>query len=147
MNQNRDEFLPTRRSLLSRLKNWNDQESWRDFFNTYWKLIYASAIKAGLTDAEAQDAVQETVISVSTSIKDLRYDPALGSFKGWLLTIARWRITDQLRKREPGNPPKPRSPDTTASTATIERIPDPAGGGLDAIWDEEWQKNLLAAAT
>ena len=40
MDQQPDEFIPTRRSLLSRLKNWDDQDSWRDFFNTYWKLIY-----------------------------------------------------------------------------------------------------------
>ena len=31
------------------MKNWDDQESWRQFFNTYWKLIYGVAIKSGLT--------------------------------------------------------------------------------------------------
>src|SRR5262245_48540471 len=30
-----DNWLPTRRSLLQRLKRWDDQESWRDFFDTY----------------------------------------------------------------------------------------------------------------
>jgi len=33
-----DEFIPTRSSLLSRLKRWDDQEGWRDFFDTYWKV-------------------------------------------------------------------------------------------------------------
>ena len=56
-------FIPTRRSLLSRLKDWDNQDSWRDFFNTYWRLIYEFAAKAGLDDADAQDVVQETVIS------------------------------------------------------------------------------------
>jgi len=28
----------------------------------------------------------------------LKYDPAIGSFKGWLLQITRWRIADQFRK-------------------------------------------------
>ena len=28
-------------------------ERWQEFFNTYWKLIYATAIKAGLKDDEA----------------------------------------------------------------------------------------------
>jgi hypothetical protein len=46
------EFIPTRQSLLSRLKDWNDKESWEAFFDTYWKLIYNAAIKAGLTDAD-----------------------------------------------------------------------------------------------
>src|SRR5947207_15379471 len=40
----REEFIPTRQSFLSRLKSWDDQESWRQFFNTYWKLIYVAAV-------------------------------------------------------------------------------------------------------
>jgi len=141
-----DDLFSTRRSLLSRLKNWDDQESWRDFFNTYWKLIYGTAIKAGLTDAEAQDVVQEAVLTVAKKMKDFKYDPALGSFKGWLLTTTRWRIADQFRKRQhPGQPPERRA-DETAGTDTIERIPDPAAFDLDAVWEEEWEKNLMDAA-
>src|SRR6185436_2435368 len=49
-----DEFIPTRHSLLQRLKNWEDQSSWRDFFDTYWKLIYSFARRAGLSEQEAQ---------------------------------------------------------------------------------------------
>src|SRR5437867_10914593 len=60
MSQQPDEFIPTRQSLLSRLKNWDDKASWRDFFNTYWKLIYSIGLKAGMTAEEAQDLVQET---------------------------------------------------------------------------------------
>src|SRR5437867_7448085 len=97
--QDTDELLPTRRSLLTRLKQWDDQESWRDFFNTYWKLVYGVALKAGLSDAEAQEVVQETVISVAKQMQDFKYDPAVGSFKSWLLQLTRRRIVDQFRKR------------------------------------------------
>src|SRR5580658_9537688 len=76
--------IPTRRSLLSRLKNWNDNESWRVFFYTYWRLIYNTAVRAGLNDAQAQDVVQETIISVLKSIPSFQYDPSKGTFKGWL---------------------------------------------------------------
>jgi RNA polymerase sigma-70 factor (ECF subfamily) len=142
MAKQHDELIPTRRSLLSRLKDWDDQESWRDFFQTYWKLIYSAALKAGLTPAEAEEVVQETVITMTRRIKDLKYDPALGSFKGWLLHTTRWRIADQFRKRLPtGHHEQPAD-----RTATIERIPDPGGLDMDAIWDEEWQRNLLDAA-
>ena len=51
--QNADELIPTRQSLLSRLKNSEDHDSWQDFFDTYWKLIYSVAVKSGLTVAEA----------------------------------------------------------------------------------------------
>src|SRR5215475_237413 len=94
-------FMPTRKSLLSRLKKWDDQESWQEFFNTYSKLLYRVAVKAGLSDAEAQDVVQETIIVVARKIPDFKYDPALGSFKSWLLLITRRRIEKQLKKRLP----------------------------------------------
>jgi DNA-directed RNA polymerase specialized sigma24 family protein len=98
---NDDEFLPTRRSLLSRLGNWDDQESWREFFDTYSQLIYRIAVKAGLTDAEAQDVVQETVFIVAKKIPAFKYDPALGSFQSGLMLITRRRIEKQLKKRMP----------------------------------------------
>ena len=35
-----DDSLLTRRTLLSRLRNLDDQESWRTFFDLYWRLLY-----------------------------------------------------------------------------------------------------------
>jgi len=142
-----DNLIPTRRSLLSRLKNWDDQESWKDFFNTYWKLIYRVALKAGLTESEAQEAVQETVITVAKSLRDFNYDPALGSFKGWLLRTAHWRITDQFRNRVPQYARRHYRGENNTRTSTIERIPDPAGLDLDAVWDAEWETHIFEAAT
>ena len=137
----------TRRSLLSRLKQSNAQESWREFFDTYWRLIYSTARTAGLTDSEAQEVVQETVLTVVRNIKSFRYDPAVGSFKGWLLTTVRWRVADQFRKRQQQiDFPGARRPTRTSGTATLERIPDPAAINLDAVWEEEWQRTLFAAA-
>src|SRR5205809_5801966 len=132
-----EELIPTRNSLLSRLKNREDQESWQDFFDTYWKLVYGVAIKAGLTDQEAQEAVQETVITVARRIPEFKYDPAICSFKTWLLNLTRWRITDQLRKRRPELVGFHRSSSDTARTATIDRIPDPASMDLDAVWEKQ----------
>ena len=139
--------LATRRSLLSRLKQSNAQESWHEFFDTYWRLIYTTALNAGLTDSEAQEVVQETVLTVFKKIKSFRYDPAVGSFKGWLLTIVRWRVGDQFRKRQQQiQPPGARQATKTSNTATLDRIADPAGINLDALWEEEWQHTLFTAA-
>jgi RNA polymerase sigma-70 factor (ECF subfamily) len=91
--------ISTRYTLLSRLEDREDQDSWKDFFDTYWRLIYSVALKSGLTEAEAQDVVQETIISVARDIQKFKRDRTLGSFKGWLRNIIRWRIADQLRKR------------------------------------------------
>ena len=139
-------LVATRRSLVDRLANWDDQRRWQEFFDSYWKLIYSAARKSGLTDAEAQEVVQETVITVAKKINKLKYDPAIGSFKGWLLQITRWRIVDQFRKREPGEAKRAHSVDDDRRTATIERVPDSHVVDLDALWEKEWQENLLGAA-
>jgi len=141
-----NEPIPTRQSLLSRLKDWNDQESWKVFFDTYWRLIYNTAVKAGLTDAEAQDVVQETVLSVLKTMPKFEYDSEKGSFKTWLLQLTGWRITDQLRKRQRGIDQRKPPTRTSTRTATIERVADPVGLRLEATWNEEWERNLVEAA-
>lgn len=145
--RNHNELIPTRHSLLSRLKNWKDDESWRVFFDTYWRLIYKAALKAGLTDSEAQDVVQETVISVAKNLP--RFDSSKASFKTWLSQVTRWRIADQLRKRQAQArnlgmwAHRDRAP-STAHTATVERVADPKS--LDSYWEGEWENNLLEIA-
>ena len=138
-------LIATRRSLVERLADWGDQLRWQEFFDMYWKLIHSTARQSGLTDAEAQEVVQETIITVAKNVDKLKYDPAVGSFKGWLLQITRWRIADQFRKREPGNAKRPRAADDRL-TATMERIPDSRIVDLDAVWEAEWKENLFAAA-
>jgi len=141
------DLIPTRRSLLSRLRDCDDQESWRDFFNTYWRLIYEVALKAKLSEAEAQEAVQETVISVAKQMPGFRYDPARGKFKGWLLQITRRRIADLVRKRMQVRGASGGHPVETLNLEQIESVLDPAGCELEAIWAQEWEKHLFNAAT
>jgi RNA polymerase sigma-70 factor (ECF subfamily) len=154
---NDDEFIPTRKSLLSRLKVWDDERSWQQFFNTYGKMIYRIAVKAGLSDEESQDVVQETIIVVARKISDFKYDPALGSFKSWLLLITRRRIEKQLKKRLPlkveqASPSaqfirvRKDPPSRGTRTGTVERIADPNGFDLETAWNTEWEKNLWDVA-
>lgn len=140
------ELLPTRWTLLTRLKDWDDQESWREFFDAYWQLIYNSGIKAGLTHTEAEEVVQEVVVSVAKKMPEFKTDPAAGSFKAWLLKITQWRITDQFRKRARHQAMHRPPAHDDSRTGTIERIPDPAADKVEEVWDIEWQNNLLQTA-
>jgi RNA polymerase sigma factor (sigma-70 family) len=141
-----EDFIPTRYSLLSRLQDWGDQDSWKDFFDTYWRLIYSIALKSGLTEAEAQDVVQETIICVAKDIDKFKRDRALGSFKGWLKNLTRWRIADQFRKRQPGLPKENAESCENSHLPEINEIPDQSDAGLEKLWEEEWQANLMEAA-
>src|SRR6266487_2545077 len=117
MSEDLVDLIPTRQSLLGRLKRWDDQESWREFFNIYWKLIYRAAVRCGLSDTEAQDVVQETVIDVARKMEHFTYDPAVDSFKGWLLYLTRKRIALQYRRRERERGGHGQRPEATEWTA------------------------------
>src|SRR5439155_21101802 len=120
-----DEFIPTRHSLLSRLKDWNDDDSWKEFFDTYWKLIYRTGLRAGLTDMEAQDVVQESILSVAKAMLAFQYDPSIGSFKAWLQKRTQLRIGDQMRKRRPDQVPGNERSAEMVTSSTVERIAYP----------------------
>ncbi|RYY92349.1 MAG: sigma-70 family RNA polymerase sigma factor, partial [Chitinophagaceae bacterium] len=134
----------TRHSLIGRLADWQDQARWQEFFETYWRLIYSVARRAGLSDAEAHDVVQETVLAVARNVS--RYDRQSGSFKSWLLQMARWRIVDQYRKRLPESSGSENT-DPDRETATIDRVPAADGDlPLEQAWEDEWREQTLRAA-
>src|SRR5215471_1367320 len=150
MAESKDDSYPTRSSLLRRVKDTQDQQGWQEFNDIYGKLIFGFALKAGLTQDEAQEVVQETMIAAAKHLPEFHYDPKVCSFKTWLLNLSRWRVQDQLRKRqnpgaagaasarvEPENDPN--------RTSTIERVPA-RGDQLEVLWNQEWHATLLQAA-
>jgi|SRR5436190_10332109 len=142
-----DDPIPTRESLLLRLRDWDAHTSWKDFFDTYWKLIYGVARRAGLNDAEGQDVVQETILTVARKMPGFAYDPAVGSFKAWLMTVTRSRIHDRLRKKcfRRGGEYFPR--EERLNTTQLVNEPVPEDAAVEQLWDEEWHRSVLNKAT
>jgi RNA polymerase sigma-70 factor (ECF subfamily) len=139
-------YAKTRKSLIARLENWEDQRTWDEFYQTYWRLIYSVAVKAGLRQDEAFDCVQETILTIAKQSKRKLYDPAQGSFKTWLMNMTRWRINDQFRKRKKDTAMAGGEWENDRKTSAIDRVEDPAGEVLDRLWDIEWRKNVADAA-
>ena len=149
--QDTDDSASTRWTLIGRLKNLDDQESWKEFFETYWRLILNVGLKAGLTHTEAEEVVQETVMSVCRSIAGFDPSPKSGSFKNWLLGVTRWRVLDQFRARKRLGPT-----DSAGSCDPDDTENGRASGGSrssptivehwEALWDAEWEQHVLNAA-
>lgn len=140
-----EEINPTRRSLLVRLKDWQDDQSWQQFFDSYWRLVYSVGIKAGLSETEAQEVVQETFITVAKKMPEFNYDPEKGRFRNWLIHTTQWRVYDQLEKRK-RFPNAMEFASADDETSAIERIPQDQRIELDRICDEEWARNLFHVA-
>jgi RNA polymerase sigma factor (sigma-70 family) len=139
--------LKTRRSLLSRLRNLDDHESWRAFFEQYWRLLYRVARRAGLGESDAQDVVQETVVAVARKMPEFRYDTARGTFKHWLFCIVHRRVADHLRRiyRQPPQETLSTSV-TTAEDESEAAIQTDTASAMDAAWDQEWEQSVFEAA-
>lgn len=143
--------LRTQPTLLFRLRNWEDEGSWSEFYRLYYNFIFGLARRSGLSHADAEEVTQDVFKRVSETIHEFESDPTRGTFRGWLANLTRWRIMDKHRARRPDQRNEPRRDDAPADrTRTIERIPDSSGNGGpwgDSTAEEsEWQQHVLDAA-
>jgi RNA polymerase sigma-70 factor (ECF subfamily) len=90
----------TRASLLLRLRrDPTDQAVWAELVGRYGPLIHGWCLRWRLQDADAQDVTQDVLLRLATRLRDFAYDPAAGSFRAWLKTLARHAMSDALQKR------------------------------------------------
>ena len=136
-----DDSLPTRASLLLRLQDLDDHSSWMEFFDRYRRFIFGIALRMGLSRQDAEEVVQDTVISVSRGLPSFSYNPTKGSFKGWLMRVTQHKVVDQFRKLGRQVPTDGLPGETTATAEAAVDQP------FDAFWEAEWQHNLLQVAT
>jgi RNA polymerase sigma-70 factor (ECF subfamily) len=122
--------------LIARLGDARDSSAWAEFVEIYAPLIFGWARRRGLQDADAADLTQDVLRSVSTAASRLVYDPARGSFRGWLFTIVRNKLRDQRSAV---------ARDATVGGDNMQAMLEahPAPADLEALWDREHQERLF----
>lgn len=97
-------------SLLDRLRKPTSEEAWTRFVDLYTPLLYHWARRAGCSDDDAADLVQEVFVHLLRKLS--LYRPEAGSFRAWLRAVAvnRWHNL-QRRKSLPLAPDSP-APDS-----------------------------------
>jgi RNA polymerase sigma-70 factor (ECF subfamily) len=132
----------TRASLLVRIRDGRDHQAWQQFVQLYAPVVYGFARRRGLQDADAADVMQDVLRSVARAATRLEYDPARGSFRGWLYTVARNKIFNFLEaaRHNLGR--------AAGGAEARERLESLANCELDlaGTWDEEYERNLAALA-
>lgn len=136
--------VPTRESLLEGIKNTDDHASWRRFYEQYYRLLFDFARRTGLSEMDAQDVVQDTMVALVEQIKTFTYSKERGSFKNWLCGFVRQRMVDKWRKTQYLHQGQRVNRSEPWSEAADK--PDESGETLEAIWQEEWERHAVDAA-
>jgi RNA polymerase sigma factor (sigma-70 family) len=126
----------TRASLLLRLRDARDEKAWAEFMAIYAPFVKRLARRRGLQDADADDLVQDVFRAVAQAIERQSYDPARGSFRGWLFRIARNLVVNFLIRQER----QPRGSGDSDVNGLLQTVPSPAES---AIFEAEYKRQLL----
>jgi len=130
---------PTRGSLILRLADGLDARAWGQFVDIYTPLVFQFARRRGLQDADAADVAQEVLSAVSRAMSRGQYAAGKGTFRGWLLTIARNEVHSLLasrqRREQPGG----------GTTGQLQLDAVPAAEEV-AAWEADHEQRLFAWA-
>ncbi len=130
----------TRVSLLVRIRDRADADAWSQFVDLYAPLIFALARRRGLQEADASDLTQDVLRAVMSTAPRFVYDPERGSFRGWLLTVAR----NQLCKWAAHRQRQPLASGSVEDRRRLEEQPAPADEG--DFWEVEYRARMFAWA-
>jgi RNA polymerase sigma-70 factor (ECF subfamily) len=125
----------TRPSLLLRVRDPRDEESWRAFVDMYAPLIVRYARSRRLQEADAADVCQEVLAQVAKSIRGFEYQPERGRFRDWLGTVTRNRV-NRFFTRVAGR-------EQAIGEALADELPAPE---QDREWDDAFNTHVLQVA-
>jgi RNA polymerase sigma factor (sigma-70 family) len=126
----------TNPSLLLRIRDSGDSGSWHEFAEVYGPVIRGYCLRRGLQEADAADVTQEVLAQVVRSIGSFDYQPGRGTFRAWLGTVTRNRISRFFEVNG-------RHVRSAGGHRSAEQI---ATAGEDPEWSAEFHARILEAA-
>lgn len=120
----------TRPSLFSRLRDGEDDASWREFDAKYRELVLRYCRVRGLQPDDAEDVLQIVLIGFARALRNFRYDPRKGRFRGYLGRC----VSHAIKRQKQG-----RRLDAQVMVGEfVNELEDQAPGELDQDWEAEW---------
>jgi RNA polymerase sigma factor (sigma-70 family) len=130
----------TSTALLNGLFDPADSRSWSEFDARYRSIILAVARGMGLSDPDAADAAQDTILQFIRDYRAGRFDRGRGRLRHWIIGIARHRIADVHRRAAM----KGRGVSDAACGEACDHSSDPHR--LEELWEQAWRRETLARA-
>jgi len=130
----------TRRTLVQRAKDPNDQHAWDEFVRYYKPFIEVTLRRLTHRASEHDDLVQETLVMIWKSLSDFEFKPQPGSFRRWLSTLMRNRVIDLVRKN---NSYESRKENAAEQKLIEDELSRPE---FEADIEREWERHITQAA-
>lgn len=123
----------TTTALLEGLYDVEDGVVWQVFDDRYRPIIVGVCRRLGLSDSEADDTAQETLIQFLRDYREGRYSKDRGRLRSWIVGIARHRVIDYQRARG-------RRKEKLGHSSAME-VPDEKS--VEQLWDQEFERSIL----
>jgi len=131
----------TNTAMLEGLKNPGNAGVWEDFVNRYRPMILRYAKRFGLSDADADDAAQQTLVAFCTAYQEGKYQREKGRLRVWLFGIARNQLLNLRRREACHGAHEVQIINTPNETTFFGRVGDE--NEMEQAWDEEWRDSVL----
>ena len=129
---------PTRQTLIARLRDQYDEESWEIFTRIYQRYIYVVIRRMNLSHSEAEDLVQEILLKVWKKLPEFNYNPDKAHFRTWLSTVIKNRVISYFRSNQSHN--------NKLNKAALELNQTYSDNEIDAIIRREWESYITNMA-
>ncbi len=85
-------------SLINRVRDRTDTESWREFYQFYQPLLARYMGSLGLDEHAANDVIQEVFVRLLQALPKFELDGKRGRFRGYLWKLTYSALVDQARR-------------------------------------------------
>jgi RNA polymerase sigma-70 factor, ECF subfamily len=90
--------LPTRPSLIARVKDLTDAESWSEFYQFYQPLLMRYLRHLGMKEDTANDVIQDVFIRLLHALPSFELCGARGRFRSYLWKLTYSALVDRARR-------------------------------------------------
>ena len=125
-------------SLLERLRHSHKNEAWNRLADLYAPLVRVWLRRYDVQDSDANDLVQEVLLTVSKEIGTFEHRGQPGAFRGWLKAI----LINRLRKFWRARDRRPEARGDSDIDARIAQLDDPTSE-MSRIWNREHDQYVL----
>ena len=96
---NADFELSTSKTLLEKIRMFEDRKAWSQFMTLYLPMIQTWAKRFGLVNDDVEELTSRLLTKLVEALPRFDYDPDKGSFRGWLKTVTQRELATFARER------------------------------------------------